>query len=55
MGLILKLYRVANTTMHDIGKHRFGVAGWRAKLLRYKYMFNDMFFNNRYLTLTIQQ
>ncbi|KAI9559139.1 hypothetical protein GHT06_015928 [Daphnia sinensis] len=38
---------VSNSTMHQIGKQRFGVAGWGVKYLRFRHMFMDMCFNNR--------
>ena len=35
--------------MHQIGKDRFGVAGWRMKFSRYKYTAIDLLFNDRFL------
>ena len=34
--------------MHQIGKDRFGVAGWRMKFSRYKYTAIDLLFNDRF-------
>ncbi|XP_045028647.1 putative phosphoenolpyruvate synthase [Daphnia magna] len=46
---------VSNSTMHQIGKQRFGIAGWGVKYLRFRHMFMDMCFNNRRVKRAVQK